>query len=320
MSKHSKALIIESPGLQRPLPRSAWALATMLFWAAWFWLWLPLLSIIGWAFGIYTVFDQFVVRWGYIELLRLLPYYLLVIGVSGVALVGWSLLQYHRFHGKERRKAFPVVSRADIAKSLGLTEETTVPWAAARRMVAHHDENGRVSWVEVGENAVAAGEASPLAITAEADAAALTAISIEPSPLLNTAALAKASRTRTPIAPLIVEPINEQDRELLQGDLRDPTSSDSEISRLAVGDDQLPIESLASENTIGRFAFVSNASENASKSNVNEASGDEAVARTQIETSDAALLNTPNQSLGLRPRRKRRVASPVVRRTGHFAL
>ncbi len=162
MSKHTRELIIESPGLQRPLPRGMWAIATAFFWFGWFWLWLPLLSIIGWAFGVYTVFDQFVVHWGYIELLRLLPYYLLVIGTSGLLLVGWSLLQYYRFHGKERRRGFPVVTRADIAKGLGLAPETTEPWVRARRMVAHHDENGRVSWVEMSEVSANASEAGQL--------------------------------------------------------------------------------------------------------------------------------------------------------------
>jgi biofilm PGA synthesis protein PgaD len=224
----TRELIIESPGLQRPLPRSAWALATALFWFAWFWLWLPLISVIGWALGIYSGFDQFVERWGYIELLRLLPYYIAVIGTTGLMLVGWSLIQYHRFHGKERRKAFPLVTRADIAKSLGLAESTTLPWVDARRMVAHHDENGRVSWVEMTEFAAEQvskpiTETSPVLPTAETPpVAAVAANENEVLPIdvpatndakmplpKRTANLLKLNPGRTVIVPLIVARVDD---------------------------------------------------------------------------------------------------------------
>jgi biofilm PGA synthesis protein PgaD len=238
VSKHSKALIIESPGLQRPLPRSVWALTTVLFWAAWFWLWLPLLSIVGWSFGIYSVFDQFVVRWGYIELLRLLPYYLLVIGVSGLALVGWSLLQYHRFHGKERRKAFPIVTRADIAKGLGLTEETTVPWAFARRMVAHHDESGRVSWVEVGEETVNTAQDGDGVYD---DEHLMREIPVESLPADQPA---KKERVAQPVTePLTVEYYD--------------SAADKDVANTApseIGQESDAIELLATPTTISRFA------------------------------------------------------------------
>jgi biofilm PGA synthesis protein PgaD len=148
VSERHQHLIIESPGLQRPLPRNGWKLVTALFWAAWFWIWLPLITAIGWMFGVHTVFDQFVANWGYIELLRLLPYYILIIGITGLLLIGWSLLQMYRFGGVDRRRAAPTVTRLEIATALSLDESTTTSWLQTRRMIAYHDENGRVSWIE----------------------------------------------------------------------------------------------------------------------------------------------------------------------------
>jgi biofilm PGA synthesis protein PgaD len=319
VSKHSKALIIESPGLQRPLPRNVWKLVTALFWAAWFWIWLPLLTVIGWAFGINTVFDQFVTRWGYIELLRLLPYYLLVIGVSGVSLVGWSLLQYHRFHGKERRKAFPLVTRAEIATGLGLAEETTAPWAAARRMVAYHDENGRVSWVEIGDVADAAAPPSATVVVlgssiehANRDAgensneAVLAAIEIAAAPIAPTLRR-KTKRARAPVAPLIVERFDERDY-IAVGELR----------VAAVGDYEPLLDSLASEDTISRFSANASSNGNAATGQMNGALGGEANESTSDFTTPVAV-NAPSQSPP--PRRKRRsLATAQARKRGHFSL
>jgi biofilm PGA synthesis protein PgaD len=317
-----RELIIESPGLQRPLPRNLWKLVTALFWAAWFWIWLPLLTVVGWAFGVNTVFDQFVTRWGYIELLRLLPYYLLVIGVTGVSLVGWSLVQYHRFHGKERRQAFPVVTRADIAKGLGLNEETTVPWAAARRMVAYHDENGRVSWVEIGDvpDASAPPTATVVALgtsiqSANRESAQAQALPVEEVPQAPLAPAVKPVVATTPttadgrqiVAPLIVDHSE-------SSKTYDPVPAAS----AAAAEYELPIESLASPDTISRFSAKSNSEENTSNAQLNRANIGEAMNDAEDEYAAPVAVNARTQAPPRR--RKRSLAAAQARKRGHFAL
>ena len=44
-------LIIEAPGLQSLKHRFSSSLFTFFFWAAWFYLWQPIISILAWAFG-----------------------------------------------------------------------------------------------------------------------------------------------------------------------------------------------------------------------------------------------------------------------------
>jgi biofilm PGA synthesis protein PgaD len=317
-----RELIIESPGLQRPLPRNLWKLVTALFWAAWFWIWLPLLTVVGWAFGINTVFDQFVTRWGYIELLRLLPYYLLVVGVTGVSLVGWSLLQYYRFRGVERRQPCPVVTRADIAKGLGLNEETTMPWAAARRMVAYHDENGRVSWVEIGDvpDASAPPSATVVALgtsiqSANRESAQAQGLPVEEVPQAPLAPAMKRIIATTPttvdgrqiVAPLIVEPVDEsQTREI------------SSAAQHTTDDYEPSIDTLASPETISRFATNSDSNNNSRSGQENEASSENSHSDHDEEFAAPVAVNARTQ---VPPRRRKRsLAAAQARKRGHFAL
>lgn len=175
-----KELIIESPGLQSALPRTLSGFALGAFWMLWFYLWLPLFTLLGWVFSGYSIMDQFWDNYGFIELLRLFPYYLLVIGTSGLVLIGWSLFQYHRFHGKERRKASAALTSQEVAEGLGLTVEQTLGWTDARRMVAHHDGDGRVIAVDL--TAIESVSAPEIALDAAPEIVALK--SIEPERVL----------------------------------------------------------------------------------------------------------------------------------------
>lgn len=312
MSKHSKALIIESPGLQRPLPRNAWKLVTAIFWLMWFWIWLPIITVVGWAFGIHTVFDQFVTRWGYIELLRLLPYYMLVIGVSGVALVGWSLLQYHRFHGKERRKGYPDVTRAEIAIGLGLAEETTIPWEAARRMVAYHDDNGRVSWVEIGE-APEAG--APPSATVVALGSSIENANRESAEVSNAEVLAVIEGLSVPVAPKpakrikqVIAPLIVEEREALR-----------DVNATARADLEPSLEKYASADTISRFSSGTDSHNYSLNAAENMAHSEEPTQSDEDDISLPIAVNAPGQPV--RPRRKRRtLATAQARKAGHFSL
>jgi biofilm PGA synthesis protein PgaD len=147
-------LVINRPHLQRPANRALWATVTWLFWMVWMYLWLPVVTIVGWYFSVHSSFDQMVERLGYVEFLRLLPRYLLVVAGAGGALLLWSYLQYRRFHGRERRTNQKVTSSREIAAHLGLCGDALQGWQGERRLTAFHEQDGRLIRVQGAETPI----------------------------------------------------------------------------------------------------------------------------------------------------------------------
>jgi biofilm PGA synthesis protein PgaD len=181
-----KALIIDSPDLQLAPQRRSWAFVKSVGWLLWFMLWLPLLTLLGWYFGYETVIEQFVDRKGSIELRRLLPTYLLVIGVCGGSLVLWSLIQYWRFHGRNRRNSSPDLATSELAEMTKTSVAAVQSWQGARRVVAYHDANAKIVTVETDPNAlygkalIAAVEAAE-ALTASQDGTTVLTVTDPPA-------------------------------------------------------------------------------------------------------------------------------------------
>jgi biofilm PGA synthesis protein PgaD len=164
-----KALIIDSPSLQLSTPRRGWAFVKSVGWLLWFMLWLPLFTLLGWYFGFETIAEQFFDRDGGAELVRLLPTYLLVIGICGGSLILWSLIQYWRFHGKNQRARSPDLETAALAEMTHNTIAAVQSWQGARRVVAYHDANAKIVSVDINPDALY-GKAL-LAAVAEAEEA-----------------------------------------------------------------------------------------------------------------------------------------------------
>ncbi|MGL5004100.1 MAG: poly-beta-1,6-N-acetyl-D-glucosamine biosynthesis protein PgaD, partial [Casimicrobium sp.] len=150
-----KELIIDSPDLQLPKRRWSWAFVKTLGWILWFSLWLPILTVLGWYMGYETIVEQFVDRKGGSELARLLPTYLLVIGVCGGSLVVWSLIQYWLFHRRGKRtSAIPNLETDALATMTNNSVESVQSWQGARRVVAYHDAKAKIVTVDTDPNAL----------------------------------------------------------------------------------------------------------------------------------------------------------------------
>jgi biofilm PGA synthesis protein PgaD len=188
-------LIIDSPDLQLAPQRRSWAFVKSVGWLLWFMLWLPLFTVLGWYFGYTTIIEQFVDRKGSVELLRLLPTYLLVISVCGGSLVIWSLIQYWRFHGRNKRTTSSNLGTSALAEMTKNSVAAVQSWQGARRVVAYHDANAKIVTVETDPNALY-GKAL-IAAAQAADAMATTSV-VAASPLI----APHAAETLTPGEPI----------------------------------------------------------------------------------------------------------------------
>lgn len=139
-------LIFEKPSLA-PFPhRVGWAFFTALFWILWVYLWMPLLTLLGWALGL-NAYTGFFADAGFFKMQQVGKIFILytsVICVMGGSLLLWARVEFLRFHNVNRR-AIPVPVRVDeIALHAKLSVEALECWTSSRRMVAHHDHHGRV--------------------------------------------------------------------------------------------------------------------------------------------------------------------------------
>jgi len=151
----ARPLIIERPDLQSPPQRVVSAGLTLFFWAVWAYLWLPVLALLGWVFGVTRFYEEMVVNQGDRALLEVLGWYAIGIALLAGSLVCWALYNYLRFRGKERRKALPRVGVAQVAAQAALEPGALKGWQAARVLYVRHDAAGRIEAVEVAPSSSA---------------------------------------------------------------------------------------------------------------------------------------------------------------------
>lgn len=60
------------------------------------------------------------------------------------------LFERRKFRGEDRRRYFPRPDDAVIGAAFGVPPGDLPGWRAARRLVVHHDEDGKVTRVETG--------------------------------------------------------------------------------------------------------------------------------------------------------------------------
>lgn len=143
-------LIIDMPDLQTIRQRYASTIITLIFWAFWFYLWLPLISLIAWVLGIDLLYDRMVVKGGFDAFVASLPAYVLVIVTMGTLLVIWGVYNLQRFRGHERRTHVHPVDTPSMARYFLVDPQQLSEWQQTKNLVVHIDELGMIRSVEKG--------------------------------------------------------------------------------------------------------------------------------------------------------------------------
>lgn len=134
--------IIERPDLQSRIQRSLFAAIAAAGWLIWLYLFAPLLSVLGWVFGIqrfqtYVLFNE-------AHSLSTLLVYGLIIAIAGLALIAWALYNYIRFRGADRRTAPSPVNDVQLAAGFRIAIEQVHAVQKAQVSVLTHDEKGQI--------------------------------------------------------------------------------------------------------------------------------------------------------------------------------
>jgi len=135
--------IINRPEIQSFWQRGFFAFITSLVWLLWFYLFIPLFTLIGWFFGLQivstTLEDQ------YVSHSTLCVTYGLIIAASGIVLVSWALYNYWRFRGMDRRRPLPSLGDDHLAQTFALQTDQVRRLHKVQVVRVRHDENGNIA-------------------------------------------------------------------------------------------------------------------------------------------------------------------------------
>jgi len=127
---------------QPDLQRVAEFTLTTLFWLAWLYLIMPLVSLLLWMLGVELFMDVMITRGGYQALLEELVHYsMVVLGMLAVTLVwvNWNLRHYGQ-HNKRTLQPQPV-SIKELATDSGLSRKEITGMQTARYLLITFDDS-----------------------------------------------------------------------------------------------------------------------------------------------------------------------------------
>ena len=145
-------LIISRPDLQTLRQKYAFAFLTFLFWLIWFYLWLPLISLLAWLFGVEIIYEHMIVLEGFYGLVDLLGWYLSVILLIGLTLLCWSRYNLTRFRGRSKRTHVDTVSGHQLADFFNVDRQSVDASRHARTIYVSHDANGQIDHIRYDES------------------------------------------------------------------------------------------------------------------------------------------------------------------------
>jgi len=147
-----RPLIIERPDLQSLRQRYAYAMLTLLFWILWFYLWIPLVSLVAWLFGFQLFYEQMIVLEGLQGVLDLAGWYGLVIALLGCSLLSWALYNQLRFRGREKRHYQERIKAQDLAAFYQIDPALIPRIQRAKRIIINHDQHGHIQAIKSWQN------------------------------------------------------------------------------------------------------------------------------------------------------------------------
>ncbi len=136
--------IIDRPERQGTARRTAYGTVTAGLWLLYFYLWLPLVTLLAWVVGVRTGYGRLYVEQNAVDpfLLMALPVIALV---CGAVLLAWAEYNRARFSGEERRQPVADIGIAEVATLLGADVATAGMVRDARVVTITLDDKARPS-------------------------------------------------------------------------------------------------------------------------------------------------------------------------------
>lgn len=137
-------LILNMPDLVARHAKIGSSIFTIVFWALFVYLWMPLITVIGWTLGLYHSYNEFTYARELANLKHLAFVYTMIVLALGGALLMWALQEYLRFRNVNRRREPVKVENVELAKYVNIPESDISTCQRTRRLVAHHGADGSI--------------------------------------------------------------------------------------------------------------------------------------------------------------------------------
>jgi len=139
--------------IQRPqnvplVRRTFWGVVTAAFWAIYIYLWIPLLTLVAWFFGLREGWAQLYHGGQQIEPFVVVALPLIFLGCA-LVLILWGEYNRRRFRGRDRRRPLPQATDEEVARGLGALPELGRELGQARIATVVMDERARPVGVAV---------------------------------------------------------------------------------------------------------------------------------------------------------------------------
>ena len=134
--------IIDRPERQGRGRRTLFTVLTGTAWLVYFYLWLPLITLVAWVLGVHTAYGRLYLQQNAVDpfLLLALPVIALV---CAVLLLVWAEYNRARFQGEDRRKAVASIDDDAVAVALGADAATAAALRGGRNMALALDAQAR---------------------------------------------------------------------------------------------------------------------------------------------------------------------------------
>lgn len=116
-------------------------------WFVWLHMLSPLAAALAWWFG-YRRFEAYVVA-DAVRTEHTLRLYGFAVGAAGGLFILWSLYNWFRFRGRDRRRAPTSASPVEIGHAFSIAEETVLAAQRGKIVIFDFDEDGRILEVKV---------------------------------------------------------------------------------------------------------------------------------------------------------------------------
>ena len=118
---------------------------TLLMWAVYVYLWVPLITLAAWLVGFERFYEVMITYGGFDVVLDLMNWYALIIITIAVCIISWAGINYSRFHDRERRNAVPMTKAREISEFFGIAETEVERMHHSRRLLIELDELACIS-------------------------------------------------------------------------------------------------------------------------------------------------------------------------------
>ena len=144
----AEAIMIQRPERQSSMQKAMFGIVTIIAWLFWAFLWLPLITLGAWAFGVRSAWLQlYVLEPSHKE--GDLSVVLIAAIICAMVFSAWAGYNRARFAGKQKRRGNSPVGVEATAREIGASTEDAVIIQAHRRAVVSVNEAGFMTVDEV---------------------------------------------------------------------------------------------------------------------------------------------------------------------------